>query len=201
MMPSPLPAPWCRLRGLQLAGILADTAATDTVYDALRALLPAADYDVQPWYALASSTPGGRAFSEQLQLVKPHCGGDYSAGNRQHHDDERAERTGEIGTVMALDTTLRGAARLPVEGPAGLARGGTGSTGGRGPGRTAATAAGGDAAAAGFFPGSYFAALRLTPPMMLERCFIACITTTLAALYPALRASRMVIVDAIRHAR
>ena len=47
----------------------------------------------------------------------------------------------------------------------------------------------------------YLAALRFTPAMVLETVLLACAATTLASFYPALRASRMVIVDAIRHGR
>ncbi|HAN29621.1 MAG TPA: hypothetical protein DCP75_18225, partial [Haliea salexigens] len=39
------------------------------------------------------------------------------------------------------------------------------------------------------------------PPMVLEVLLIAIVTTTLASFYPAWRASRMEIVEAIRHAR
>ena len=51
------------------------------------------------------------------------------------------------------------------------------------------------------FARSDLAALRFTPAMVLETVLLACAVTTLASLYPALRASRMVIVDAIRHGR
>ena len=182
---------------------LADTAATDTVYDALRALLPAADYDVQPWYALAQFYARAAAlFSEQLQLVKGIVVVIILLGIGNTMMMSVLERTGEIGTVMALGTrrsaVLRG---FLLEGALlGLL--------GAGLGVLAAVALGEllqllqvEMPPPPGFSRSYFAALRLTPPMILEMVFIACITTTLAALYPALRASRMVIVDAIRHAR
>jgi putative ABC transport system permease protein len=51
------------------------------------------------------------------------------------------------------------------------------------------------------FARSYHAALLITPVMMLEVLLIAVLTTTLASFYPAWRASRMEIVEAIRHVR
>ena len=51
------------------------------------------------------------------------------------------------------------------------------------------------------FTRSYSAALLFNPAMVFETILIACVTTTLASFYPAWRASRMVIVDAIRNGR
>ena len=51
------------------------------------------------------------------------------------------------------------------------------------------------------FSRGYVASLELGMPLLLEAVVIAVVTTTLAAFYPAYRASRMVIVDAIRSAR
>jgi putative ABC transport system permease protein len=45
----------------------------------------------------------------------------------------------------------------------------------------------------------YLAHLLFTPATLLEALLVGVGTTTLASLYPAWRASRMVIVDAIRH--
>jgi putative ABC transport system permease protein len=45
----------------------------------------------------------------------------------------------------------------------------------------------------------YIAHILLTPGIVIEGLFIAMATTTLASLYPAWKASRMVIVEAIRH--
>jgi putative ABC transport system permease protein len=45
----------------------------------------------------------------------------------------------------------------------------------------------------------YIAHVLLTPGIAIEALLIAIFTTTLASLYPAWKASRMVIVDSIRH--
>lgn len=47
----------------------------------------------------------------------------------------------------------------------------------------------------------YDAAIRLTPEILLEAAALSLITTLLASIYPAWRASRLVIVDALRHNR
>ena len=51
------------------------------------------------------------------------------------------------------------------------------------------------------FTRGYLAALAFTPGMVAGTVLLVVVTTTLAAFYPALRASRMVIVDALRALR
>jgi putative ABC transport system permease protein len=43
--------------------------------------------------------------------------------------------------------------------------------------------------------------IRVTPPLALEAFALAVATTLAASIYPAWRASRLAIVDAIRHSR
>jgi putative ABC transport system permease protein len=47
----------------------------------------------------------------------------------------------------------------------------------------------------------YIARVQISTPIVVEALLIAVATTVLASLYPSWRASRMVIVDAIRHNR
>ena len=47
----------------------------------------------------------------------------------------------------------------------------------------------------------YTGEILITPDMLLEALALAIITTLIASLYPAWKASRMQIVDALRHNR
>jgi putative ABC transport system permease protein len=112
------------------------------------------------------------------------------------------ERTGEIGTVMALGTrraaVLRG---FLIEGALlGLLGALLGVVVALVLGQVLVWAEVEMPPPPGFAR-SYLATLLITPAMVLETVLIACITTTVASFYPAMRASRMVIVDAIRNGR
>lgn len=182
---------------------LPDTADTDTAYPTLRAALPTADFEVQPWYELAEFYARAAAlFTQQLQLVKGIVVVIILLGIGNTMMMSVLERTGEIGTVLALGTrrsaVLRG---FLLEGALlGLL--------GSALGVVVAITLGELLQALRIemppppgFSRHYVAELRLTPLMVLETVLIACVTTTLASMYPAVRASQMVIVDAIRHAR
>jgi len=182
---------------------LEDTGDTDAVRVPVRAMLPVAEFEVKPWYELAEFyARASELFDQQLQMVKGIVVAIILLGIGNTMMMSVLERTGEIGTVMALGarraTVLRG---FLLEGALlGLL--------GALLGVAAAFVLGQVLVLAQIemppppsFARSYLAALRFTPGMVLETVGIACVTTTLASLYPAFRASRMVIVDAIRHAR
>lgn len=182
---------------------LEHTRDTESALGPLRDALPAADYEVQPWYALAEFYARASAlFSQQLDLVKGIVVFIILLGIGNTMMMSVLERTGEIGTVMALGNrraqVLRG---FVLEGALlGLL--------GAVLGVVLAFALGWLLEVARIempppptFARSYEAGLLITPAMVLEAVVIAALTTTIASLYPAWRASRMVIVDAIRHAR
>ncbi|PLW81503.1 ABC transporter permease [Kineobactrum sediminis] len=182
---------------------LETTGATNALLPSVRDALPAAEFEVQPWHALAEFyARASELFAQQLQLVKGIVVAIILLGIGNTMMMSVLERTGEIGTVMALGTrraqVLRG---FLLEGALlGLL--------GALIGVVVAFGLGGLLALAQVemppppsFARSYDAALLLTPSMVLETVVIAAVATTLASLYPALRASRMVIVDAIRNGR
>lgn len=182
---------------------LQDTLDTDRALQSLRPALAADAFQVSPWHQLAEFyARAAELFAQQLQLVKAIVVAIILLGIGNTMMMSVLERTGEIGTVMALGTkraaVLRG---FLLEGALlGLL--------GALLGVLAALALGQLLALAQIqmppppgFARSYLAALRFTPAMVLETVLLACAVTTLASLYPALRASRMVIVDAIRHGR
>jgi putative ABC transport system permease protein len=182
---------------------LENTDDTQAAAAPLLATLPADEYEVSPWDTLAEFyARASELFEQQLQLVKGIVIAIILLGIGNTMMMSVLERTGEIGTVMALGTrraaVLRG---FLIEGALlGLL--------GALLGVIVALVLGQLLALAEIemppppsFARSYLAALRFTPGMILETVAIACVTTTVAAFYPALRASRMVIVDAIRNGR
>jgi len=179
------------------------TEDTSRALAPLRAALPPDAYDVQPWYALAEFYNRASAlFAQQLDLVKGIVIFIILLGIGNTMMMSVLERTGEIGTVMALGSrrsaVLRG---FLMEGALlGLLGALLGVAVAIGIGQVLEILAI-EMPPPPTFSRTYEAGLLLTPSMLLETVFIACATTTVAALYPAWRASRMVIVDAIRHAR
>tara|TARA_R110002110_G_scaffold414983_1_gene647336 strand:- start:21343 stop:22569 length:1227 start_codon:yes stop_codon:yes gene_type:complete len=180
---------------------LEDTRDTDAALAPVRASLPGDDFDVQPWHALAEFYARASAlFQQQLDLVKAIVVFIILLGISNTMMMSVLERTGEIGTVMALGnkraSVLRG---FLIEGALlGLLGAALGVLVALGLGQLLALAEI-EMPPPPTFARSYHAGLLITPGMVLETVLIACVTTTLASLYPAWRASRMVIVDAIRH--
>jgi putative ABC transport system permease protein len=182
---------------------LQDTAMTDTALGPVRAALPPAAFDVQPWHALAEFYARAAVlFKQQLDLVKGIVVFIILLGIGNTMMMSVLERTGEIGTVMALGNTRASVLRgFLLEGALlGLLGAALGVLAALGAGQLLDLAAI-EMPPPPTFARSYHAALLVTPAMVLEVLLIAVLTTTLASLYPAWRASRMEIVEAIRHAR
>lgn len=112
------------------------------------------------------------------------------------------ERTVEIGTAMALGIRRSRILQLfLVEGSLLGAIGGLfGSMVGYGAARLISWIGIPMPPAPGMSRG-FTAAIIVTPPAILEAILLAVFTTLIASVYPAWRASRMVIVDALRHNR
>lgn len=160
-------------------------------------------YVVHPWRDLAEFyTRAAELFTQQLAVIKLVVVVIILLGIGNTMMSSVMERTGEIGTRLALGAKRREVLRdFLVEGAT------LGFLG----------AILGCAAAFGLsgllelvqvqmppppsFSRGYVARLELGLPLLLEAILIAVVTTTLATVYPAYRASRMVIVDAIRSAR
>lgn len=182
---------------------LQDTSTTASALGPVRNALPADEFDVQPWYTLAEFYARASAlFQQQLDLVKGIVVFIILLGIGNTMMMSVLERTGEIGTVMALGNTRASVMRgFLLEGALlGLLGAVLGVLAALGVGQLLALAAI-EMPPPPTFARSYDAALLITPPMVLEVLLIAIVTTTLASFYPAWRASRMEIVEAIRHAR
>tara|TARA_R110002094_G_scaffold112564_2_gene109117 strand:+ start:109 stop:1332 length:1224 start_codon:yes stop_codon:yes gene_type:complete len=182
---------------------LQDTSTTASALGPVRNALPADEFDVQPWYTLAEFYARASAlFQQQLDLVKGVVVFIILLGIGNTMMMSVLERTGEIGTVMALGNTRASVLRgFLLEGALlGLLGAVLGVLVALGVGQLLALA-GIEMPPPPTFARSYDAALLITPPMVLEVLLIAIVTTTLASFYPAWRASRMEIVEAIRHVR
>lgn len=182
---------------------LAATEETDRVWSRLRQLPELAAYDVRPWHALADFyNKTAELFGRQIAVVQLIIAVIIVLGIGNTMTMSVMERTVEIGTAMALGIRRRHIlVQFLLEGLflgilAGLAGVLLGYV---------------LAAIISYFgipmppaPGmsrGFTAAILITPSIMIEAAFLALVTTLLASLYPAWRASRLVVVEALRHAR
>jgi putative ABC transport system permease protein len=182
---------------------LDDTRHTQAVAAGLREQLDPALFEVRTWDQLADFyTRSVALLTEQLHVLRIIVIAIIVLGIGNTMTMSVIERTGEIGTSMALGTR-RGAVlgQVLVEGAmigaigtlAGLAVAFLVSAGIDGlhiemPPPPSLTR-------------GYTAHVWIDAALVLQAPIVAIATTTLASLYPAWRASRMVIVDALRHNR
>ncbi|MDO8958556.1 MAG: FtsX-like permease family protein [Rhodocyclaceae bacterium] len=177
------------------------TENTDGVAAALRARLDAQQFEVRTWNELAEFY--ARAVDllrQQIDVVRFIVIAIILLGIGNTMMMSVMERTGEIGTSMAL-----GIRRRALLGQFLLEGGLIGLIGGlSGLALAVLIGAGIDWLHIEMPPPpgltrGYIAHVLLTPAIAIEALLIAIFTTTLASLYPAWKASRMVIVDSIRH--
>jgi len=112
------------------------------------------------------------------------------------------ERTGEIGTLMAMGTPRRAILQLFVL--EGVLLGVIGGLGGLAIGFGLAELVSYVGIPMPPPPGrntGYSAKIMVTVPLALSACGIAIVSTTLAGIYPAWKAASLPIVDALRHNR
>lgn len=112
------------------------------------------------------------------------------------------ERTGEIGTIMALGTRRRGVLQLFLA--EGLVIGLVGAALGLAVGYGLASVISYIGIPMPPAPGmadAYTAKILVTGPLAIESFFLAALTTLLASFYPAWKAGRMIVVDALRSSR
>ena len=182
---------------------LDDTRHTDAVATVLRNQLDPKLFEVRTWDQLAEFyTRAVELFQQQLGVVRFIVIAIILLGIGNTMMMSVMERTGEIGTSMALGIKrnvllgqflLEGALIGLLGGVGGLVAAYFGSIGldflhiemPPPPSMTS----------------GYLAKILITPAIVMEAMLVAVVTTTLASLYPAWKASRMVIVDAIRHNR
>ena len=179
---------------------LADTALTDAVSTKLAALLPAAQYEVAPWLELSDFYRKTVVlFKRQITVVEILIGVIVLFAISNTRIMGVMERTGEIGTMMAMGDTraqilrlflaegcllgvLGGVIGLVVGVGSALAISAVGIPMPPPPGRTE----------------GYSGEILLTVPLVCAAFGLAIVATGAASLYPAWKASRLAIVDALR---
>jgi len=167
---------------------------------ALRQRLPAAQFEVRTWDSLAEFYNRAVAlFRQQLAVVRVIVVAIIVLGIANTMMMSVMERTGEIGTMMALGIRRRAVlTQFLAEGAL------IGVLGGLAGGLLAWLIAGVldllqiEMPPPPSLTRGYVARVLLTPPIVIEAWLISVAATVLASLYPAWKAARMVIVDAIR---
>jgi putative ABC transport system permease protein len=185
--------------------LLKDTALTDPVLAQLRtAFGDRLDrFQFTPWYTLADFyTKTVTLFSQQMNAVRAIIGLIIVLGISNVLVMGVMQRTSEIGTLMAVGLRRRKVLQLFLS--EGLVLGLVGAGGGV----LLGFALGGLISWVGIpmppAPGmdeGFTAEIRITPELGLSTFLLAFGTTLLASVYPAWKASRMEIVNALRHSR
>lgn len=182
---------------------LHDTDLTETAMRRLEVEGELAGFEVLPWSKLADFyNKTVELFSKQIGVVKLIIGAIIilSIGNTMTMSV--LERTIEIGTAMALGVRRRRILGLFLL--EGVLLGIIGGIVGVAAGYLAASIISHIGIPMPPAPGmsrGFIAAIRITPGIVLDALLLAVSTTLLASIYPAWRASRLVIVDALRHNR
>lgn len=182
---------------------LDDTAHTGEALSWLKARLDNKQFEVRPWTELAEFYMRAvKLLSEQLGVVRAIVVAIILLGIGNTMMMSVLERTSEIGTAMALGVKrqtllvqfmIEGALIGLIGGTAGLLLA-AGSSLGIGAMHI-------DMPPPPGLSRGYVANVMLAPSLLVEGMLIALITTTLASIYPAWKASRLAIVDALRHGR
>lgn len=174
---------------------------TQKVIEQLKVILPANSYQLVPWSDLADFyNKTVTLFTSQIQVVKIIIGLIIVLSISNTQTMSVLERTTEIGTVLALGQK-RGIVRrfFIVE---GLLIGLLGGLVGISVGWLAAqgiSAIGIPMPPAPGMAHGFTGAVLFTPQIAVESVTLAVITTLIASVLPAFRASRLNIVDALRH--
>lgn len=187
--------------------VLDDTAQTDAVLRELRARYAQAGGNTKlafvPWYELADFyNKTVSLFSKQVGVVKLIIAIIIVLSISNTLTMSVLERTSEIGTAMALGTTRAAILRQFLG--EGLALGVIGGAVGLVLGVLLAQLISAIGIPMPPPPGmarGFTGAIRITPQLALDAWLLAIVTTLGASLYPAWRAARLEIVDALRHAR
>jgi len=193
-----------RVQGAQsFVVFLDDTARTEETVDAVRAILPADQYEVIPWWERADFYNKSTAlFGRQVGFMKFVIGLLIVLLISNTLTMSVLARTGEIGTAMALGADrLSVLRRFVLE---GVLIAITGAVLGAMLGLALATLISAIGIPVPPPPGmshGYTGEILVTPSMLVDAILLAVVTTLMASAYPSWKASRMVIVDALRHNR
>jgi putative ABC transport system permease protein len=183
--------------------LLDETERTDAVLPALRERVKAGGMEVVPWHQLADFYNKTAALlSRQMNVVRLIVAAIVILSILNTLTMSVLERTGEIGTIMALGNRRRQVLRqFVIE---GIVIGLLGAALGIAIGFVLAQAASAIGIPMPPPPGmseGYTARMRVTPSLLAGAALLTASTAVLASLYPAWKASRMEIVDALRHSR
>jgi putative ABC transport system permease protein len=183
--------------------LLDDTGNTPAMLGRLRDLLAPDRYETVPWWSLSDFyNKSSRLFEKQLGVMKWIVALLIVLSISNTLMMNVMERTSEIGTSLALGvrrTTVLG--RFLAE---GLVLGGIGAALGVVVGFALAQVVSAIGIPVPPPPGmgtGYIGRVLVTPGLAAATAALAIATTFVASLYPAWRASRMAIVDALRHSR
>jgi putative ABC transport system permease protein len=183
--------------------LLYDTAQTDRRLTKLRVKLQKKDLEVVPWYALADFyNKTVTLFTKQIYGIRLIIAIIILLSITNTMTMSVMERIGEIGTSMALGTKRTGIMRLFVS--EGVLIGCLGGISGLLLGILFAHIISSIGIPMPPPPGmarGYIGQILVTRDIAMESLALAVGTTLLASIYPAWRASRMQIVDALRHNR
>ncbi|HRO55653.1 MAG TPA: ABC transporter permease [Nitrosomonas europaea] len=183
--------------------LLNDTHQTDAALAALRNTLSQDRFEIVPWYQLADFYNKTTVlFAKQVQAIKLIIALIILLGISNTMTMNVVERTGEIGTAMALGVKKFDILRQFL--CEGALIGGIGGALGVLIGWLLAAIISSIGIPMPPPPGmarGYIGEILLTSNMMLEALALAILTTLIASVYPAWKASRMQIVDALRHNR
>lgn len=183
--------------------LLNDTSQTDQILVALRNTLPRDHFEIVPWYQLADFYNKTTVlFTKQVQAIKLIIALIILLGISNTMTMTVVERTGEIGTAMALGVKKSDILRQFL--CEGALIGGIGGALGVLIGWLLAAIISSIGIPMPPPPGmarGYIGEILLTSNMVLEALALAILTTLIASVYPAWKASRMQIVDALRHNR
>ena len=203
-LPLPLAHRLLRVKGAHSWTVLLNrTDETDATIASLRARLPTAKFELVPWTSLADFyNKTVQLFSRQVALVKSVIAVIIVLSIANSMMMTVVERTGEIGTAMALGVRrsqvlrqflLQGALLGTLGGVVGILFG-----------AVLAQIISSIGIPMPAPPGSahgYVGAILLSPQLVAQSLALAVVTSVLASAYPAFKASRMVVVDALRHNR
>jgi putative ABC transport system permease protein len=183
--------------------LLNDTEQTNSVLAELRTKLQKNDFEIVPWYALAEFyNKTVVLFTKQIHGIRLIIALIILLSISNTMTMSVMERIGEIGTSMALGVKRTGIMRLFLS--EGILLGGIGGILGLLMGLALAEVISSIGIPMPAPPGKthgYIAEILVTWKIGLESFALAVVTTLLASIYPAWKASRMQIVDALRHNR
>jgi putative ABC transport system permease protein len=185
------------------AVLLDKTDQTNAAVEDLRQRLSAQEFEITPWYDLADFyNKTVELFTRQVSVVRILIALIVMLSISNTLSMTVIERTGEIGTAMAIGVRRRGILALfLLEGVIlGVAGGLFGVAIGMALGELISYVGIPMPPPPGMEMG-FTGRILISAPLALDAFILAFSTTLLASIFPAWKASRMIIVDALRHQR